>query len=138
MFTHRPAFERRIAENGFLEWTEFEGTGHLYGTPTLDWDSDTPSDAPMILEIELDGAQQVKRIHPDAVLILIVAPSRDEQAARLRRRGDDEASVARRLEVGEAEERLGRRLTEHVVVNDDIDRAAREVAGILRGHQAGR
>ena len=86
----------------------------------------------MILEIELDGAQQVKRIHPDAVL----DPHRgaltaDEQAARLRRRGDDEASVARRLEVGEAEERLGRRLAEHVVVNDDIDRAAREVAGIL-------
>ncbi len=92
----------------------------------------------MILEIELDGAQQVQGIHPDAVLILIVAPSRDAQAARLRGRGDDEASVARRLEVGAAEERLGRRLTGHVVVNDDVDRAAREVADIIRGHQAGR
>jgi guanylate kinase len=138
VFSDRAAFERRIADDGFLEWTEFEGTGHLYGTPTLDPDNDDPSNVPMILEIELDGAQQVQGVHPDAVLVLIVAPSREVQAARLRGRGDDEASVARRLEVGEAEERLGRRLTEHVVVNDDIDRAAREVAGIIRGHQAGR
>ena len=149
VFTDRPAFERRIADNGFLEWTEFPGTGHLYGTPTLDPDghpasdiprrpdTGSPSDTPLILEIELDGAQQVKAIHPDAVLILIVAPSREVQAARLRGRGDEEAAIARRLEVGEAEEGLGRRLTEHVVVNDEIDRAAREVAGIIRKHQTG-
>jgi guanylate kinase len=138
VFTDRDAFVRRIGDNRFLEWTEFEGTGHLYGTPTLEPDSHSSSDPPIILEIELDGAQQVKSIHPDAVLILIVAPSRDVQAARLRGRGDEEAAIARRLEVGEAEELLGRRLTEHVVVNDEVERAAREVAGIMRGHQAGR
>lgn len=138
VFADRDAFERRVADNGFLEWTEFAGTGHLYGTPTLNTDNDDPDRPPLILEIEIDGAQQVKAIHPDAVLVLIVAPSRQVQAARLRGRGDDEVSVARRLEVGEAEERLGRQLTDHVVVNDDIDRAAREVAGIIKSHQAGR
>jgi guanylate kinase len=138
VFTDRAAFERRISDHGFLEWTEFPGTGHLYGTPTLDDDGHDLPDIPTILEIELDGAQQVRAAHPDAVLILIVAPSRAVQAARLRGRGDDEVAVARRLEVGEAEETLGRRLTDHVVVNDQIDRAASEVAGIIRRHQAGR
>jgi guanylate kinase len=138
VFTDRAAFEGRIAKGGFLEWTEFPGTGHLYGTPTLSRDDEADPGSPILLEIELDGAQQVKALNPDAVLIFIVAPSRDVQAARLRGRGDDDASVARRLEVGEGEERLGRRLADHIVVNDEIDRAAREVAGIIRKHQAGR
>ena len=86
-----------------------------------------------MLEIELDGAQQIKRRHPDAVLMLIVAPSRAAQEARLRARGDNEASVQRRLAVGGDEERLGRQIADYVVVNDDVDRAAGEVAGILGG-----
>lgn len=138
VFTSRAAFEDRIAEGGFLEWTEFPGTGHLYGTPTLTRDDETDRGSPILLEIELDGAQQVKALNPDAVLIFIVAPSRDIQANRLRGRGDDAASVVRRLEVGEGEEQLGRRLADHIVVNDEIDRAAGEVAGIIRKHQAGR
>ena len=138
VFTNRASFEQRIAEGGFLEWTEFPGTGHLYGTPILSGDDRAERDPPTVLEIELDGAQQVKALNPDAVLIFIVAPSRAIQAARLRGRGDDDASVARRLEVGEDEERLGHQLADHVVVNDEIDRAAGEVAGIIRKHQAGR
>jgi guanylate kinase len=126
-FVDRDAFKARIAAGGFVEWTEFAGTGHLYGTPTLD----VPDDQTVVLEIELDGAQQVKRRHPDSLLMLIVAPSRQDLERRLRGRGDDEASVARRLDVGAAEEALGRRIADHVIVNDDVDRAAREVAGIL-------
>jgi guanylate kinase len=139
VFVDRDAFEKRIADEGFLEWTRYPGTGHLYGTPTLDDVSDEGGGgAPTVLEIELDGAQQVKAVHPDAILILIVAPSIEARAQRLRKRGDDEQSVTRRLDVGAEEEELGRRLADHVVVNDDLNRAAEEVAGILRGHQAGR
>ncbi len=139
VFADRAAFERRIADGGFLEWTVYSGTGHLYGTPTLENDADAgPDAAPVVLEIELDGAQQVKAVHPEAVLILIVAPSLEARAARLRKRGEDEESVTRRMEVGAREERLGRQLADYVVVNDDVDRAAEEVAGILRGHLAGR
>jgi guanylate kinase len=138
VFTARAAFEDRIAEGGFLEWTEFPGTGHLYGTPTLSPDDEANRGSPIVLEIELDGAQQVKALNPDAILVFIVAPSREIQADRLRGRGDDDASVVRRLEVGEDEERLGRRIADHIVVNDEIDRAAGEVAGIVREHLAGR
>ena len=129
VFVDREAFRDRADRGGFLEWTEFTGSGHLYGTPALD-----PADdhgRPVILEIDLDGAQQVKRVHPDAVLILVVAPSAQAREQRLRSRGDDEASVLRRLKVGEAEEQLGREIADHVVVNDEVDRAAADVAGIL-------
>lgn len=126
IFVDRPTFEKRIAEAGFLEWTEFAGTGALYGTPGID-----AAGRDVILEIELDGAQQVKRRHPDAVLIFIVAPSREDQERRLRHRGEADESVSRRIEVGADEQRTGERIADYVVVNDDVERAAREVAGIL-------
>ncbi len=128
VFVDREAFLANVERGGFLEWTEFAGNGHLYGTPVPDHGA--PED--LLLEIELDGAQQVKKSHPDAVLILIVAPSREALEARLRGRGDDEEGIARRLAVGEHETALGTRLADHVVVNDDVERAAREVAGIIR------
>lgn len=89
----------------------------------------------MLLEIDLDGARQVKAAHPEAILVLVVAPSRSEQEERLRERGDDDDSIAARLALGAAEEELGRRLADHVVVNDDVERAAQEVAGILRRYR---
>jgi guanylate kinase len=135
VFVDRPAFQARIDAGGFDEWTEFSGTGELYGTPTLDRAGGEDGD--VVLEIELDGAQQIKRRYPDAQLVLIVAPGPAAQEARLRARGDSDHSVRRRLEVGAEEERLGRRLADQVIVNDDIDQAASELAGILRGRHSG-
>jgi guanylate kinase len=128
-FVDRETFVKRLEAGGFVEWNQLSGTGHLYGTPTLDPERDT------LLEIELNGAQQVKALYPDAILIFLVPPSREHQARRLRERGDDEASIANRLRLGAEEEVVGRRIADHVVVNDDLDRAAREVAGILRSYQ---
>lgn len=126
VFVDRPAFEKRIEEGGFLEWTEFAGTRALYGTPVIE-----ATGRDVLLEIELDGAQQVKRRHPEAVLIFIVAPSQEDQEKRLRHRGDDDETVTRRLEVGAEELKTGGRIADEIVVNDDVERAAREVAGIL-------
>jgi guanylate kinase len=134
VFVGPEEFMARVNDDGFLEWTEFPGNGHLYGTPVLE----PPPGRDVLLEIELDGAQQVKKRHPEAVLVLIVAPSPQIQEARLRQRGDDEAAVARRVEVGAGEELDGRRLADAVVVNDDVNRAADEVAGILAGYRSGR
>jgi guanylate kinase len=133
VFVDRPTFQARIDAGGFDEWTEFSGTGELYGTPTLDraGGEDSGEDGGVVLEIELDGAQQIKRRYPDSRLVLIVAPGLAAQEGRLRARGDSDQNVRRRLEVGAEEERLGRQLADYVVVNDDVDRAARELAGIL-------
>jgi len=134
VFVSREQFLERVAKGGFVEWTEFPGNGHLYGTPELT----APPGHDIVLEIELDGAKQVKAAHPDAVLVLVTAPSREAQAERLRRRGDDEAQVRRRLEVGQEELRLGADLADHVVVNDELERAAEELAGIVDRYRKGR
>lgn len=131
VFTSRPAFEARLAAGGFLEWNEFAGNGHLYGTPTLE----APPGHDVVLEIDINGAAQVARFHPEAVLVYVAAPSREAQAQRLRSRGDDETSVERRLRVGEEEDRRGRALAHHIVLNDDLARATAQLAGIIESHR---
>jgi guanylate kinase len=135
-FVDEPTFQKRIDADGFLEWTRFAGNGHLYGTPAID--AGMAAERDVLLEIELDGAQQTKKAHPEATLILVVAPSPEVQEQRLRGRGDDEATISRRLEVGALEERLGRAIADFVVVNDEVDRAAEEVAGIIKGRRHAR
>lgn len=132
-FVDEQTFLARVEAGGFVEWTRFAGNGHLYGTPTLE----APAGRDALLEIELDGARQVKSRYPDAVLILLVAPSREALERRMRGRGDDEGSVARRVEVGAEEEQVGRALADHVVVNDEVERATEEVLGILAAHRGG-
>jgi guanylate kinase len=118
-----------VAAGGFLEWAEF--LGHLYGTPL----PDAPPDKDVVLEIDLQGAAQVKERHPDALVVLLVPPSPETQRERLRQRGDDAAEVDRRIAVGAEEMRRGKELTPFVVVNDEVDRAVAEVAGILDVHR---
>ena len=89
----------------------------------------------MLLEIDVQGATQVKDRHPDAVVVFIEAPSRDAQEARLRGRGDRDEVIARRLAAAPEEERVGRQLADHVVVNDELSRAIDEVAAILESRR---
>jgi guanylate kinase len=125
----RDRFQERIDAGGFLEWAEF--LGHLYGTPL----PEAPPGTDVVLEIDLQGARQVKERHPDALVVLLVPPSPEVQRERLRHRGDDAAEVDRRIAKGAEEMRLGRELTPFVVVNDEVDRAVSEVAGILDIHR---
>jgi guanylate kinase len=83
------------------------------------------------LEIDLQGAQQVRAQRPDATLVLLLPPSSEAQADRMRARGDDEDRIAARLEIGREEERTGRELADAVVVNADLSQATTEVAGIV-------
>jgi guanylate kinase len=144
-FVTHEEFQRRIDDGGFLEWTESASSpGHLYGTPSPGVtdsarvpESDLVPESDWVLEIDLDGARQVKAVRPEAVLILVVPPSREAQEERLRRRGDSAPNVAHRLDLGAEEERTGRQMADHVVVNDDIERAAAEVADIIRAHRKG-
>lgn len=127
-FVDRDTFLAHAEQGGFLEWAELPSNHELYGTPR----PQPPPGADVLLEIDLQGAAQVRERHPDAVVILVVAPTPDAQAARMRARGDGEEEVQARLALGLDEERAGRALADHVVVNDELDRAVEEVAGILR------
>ena len=125
VFTTPARFEQRIRAGGFLEWTEF--LGNYYGTPT----PDAAADRDVVLEIEVDGAQQVKRIHPDALLIFVLPPSRAEQERRLRGRGDPDHKVLARLRKAEEEEPVGRLLADEIVVNDDLDETVDRLLRII-------
>ena len=130
VFTDTAAFEERIAEGGFLEWTEF--LGNYYGSPV----PEPGGDQDIVLEIEVDGAQQVKKIFPDALLLFVVPPSRDEQERRLRGRGDPGDKVLARLKKAEIEEPIGRALADHIVVNDDLAETIAEMLQIIDSARA--
>lgn len=132
VFTDKPAFEARIAAGGFLEWTEF--LSNYYGTPTPDL-SGLDDGRDIVLEIEVNGAMQVKKLHPEAVLIFVLPPSREEQQRRLRGRGDPEHRVAERLQKALDEEPIGMSLADHVVVNDDLADTVDEMVAIIEGHR---
>lgn len=126
-FVDREIFEATAAQDGFLEWnTVF---GHLYGTPVPESDRD------VLLEIDVQGARDVRARYPDAVVVLVIPPSRAVQEQRLRARGDEEETIARRLAGADEEERTGRELADHVVVNDDLGRAIDEVVGIVESYR---
>lgn len=125
VFTTREAFESHRKADGFLEWTEF--LGNYYGTPV----PDLSDGRDIVLEIEVDGAQQVKVRHPESVLIFILPPSRDEQRRRLIGRGDPDHKVIERLRKAEEEEPVGLALADYSFVNDDLDRTVTEMLNLI-------
>jgi guanylate kinase len=132
VFTTFEQFEQHAKAGGFLEWTEF--LGNYYGTPRPDRLDDL--DAPdIVLEIELDGAQQVKQLYPEAIMIFVLPPSREEQERRLRGRGDPGHKVLARLRKAEHEEPIGRAQADHVVVNDELDRTVDEMLAIIEAER---
>jgi guanylate kinase len=130
VFVDRPAFDEIVERDGFLEWAVF--LDECYGTP---W-PDPPSGSDVLLEIDLQGAEQVRLRYRDAILVMLLPPSPEIQAERLRKRGEDPATIAARIEVGREEELRGSQIADAVVVNDDIDRAVSQVAGIMDSYRA--
>jgi guanylate kinase len=125
VFTTRDDFERGIADGGFLEWTEF--LGNYYGTPVPPVDPDCD----VVLEIEVDGARQVRERYPDALVIFVLPPSRVEQERRLRGRGDPPHKVEARLRKADDEEPIGKAMADYVVVNDELESTIAEMLDIL-------
>jgi guanylate kinase len=132
-YVSREAFERLRDEGGFLEW--FEVYGDLKGTPRQFVLDQLASGRDVMVEIDVQGALAVKQALPEALLVFVKAPSRAEQRRRLEARaavtGEAAESIERRLGHAEEEERIGETEFHRVVVNDDVDRAAAEIAGIL-------
>ncbi|MEX0848096.1 MAG: guanylate kinase [Ilumatobacteraceae bacterium] len=129
VFSTPADFETRIERGGFLEWTNF--LGNYYGTPS----PEPQAGRDTVLEIEVDGARQVKSLHPDAILIFVLPPSRDEQARRLRGRGDPDDKVDQRVRKAEEEEPIGRALADHIVVNDQLEHTLDEMLAIIAHHR---
>ncbi len=128
-FVSRDQFHQMIEDNALVEWAEYGG--HLYGTPVESVRRAREASQVVILDIELEGAKQVRSSFPDADLIWIAPPSFDELERRLRHRGDtDEAAIAARLERARRDMAVAPSLFDHVVVNGDIGDAVQALLDI--------
>ncbi|MDH3746130.1 MAG: guanylate kinase [Acidobacteriota bacterium] len=128
-FVDHPTFERMIEENKFLEWAEvhnqYKGTSYEEVLPRLEKGID------VLVDIDVQGGEQVLRRYPDSVSIFIMPPSYRDLESRLIQRGlDDPDEIRRRLDVSHSEiERY--RLYQYVIVNDDLERASHVLAAII-------
>jgi guanylate kinase len=127
-FVEKEEFERLIARNRFLEWAEVHG--HYYGTSKSEI-AEKGKTGDVLLDIDVQGARQVRDRRPDAVFIFIVPPRFSELRRRLRERGEDSpAALRRRLRNARKEVReIG--LFDYVVINDRLDRAVLEFEAII-------
>lgn len=123
-------FDERVAGGDFVEWAEY--AGRRYGTLRSELDRCLERGVPVVLEIEVQGAQQVRQTMPEAVQVFIAPPSSDVLRQRLVGRGtDDPEQIERRLETAERE-LAAQGEFHHVVVNDRLDDAVRELVGLVR------
>jgi guanylate kinase len=107
--------------------------GELYGTPM----PEPPPGRDIVLEIDVQGAEQVLKRCKDVVCVLLVPPSAADQAQRMEERGDPAAHVRARLELARRELETGRALAVATVVNRDVGQATDELAGILERARRG-
>ena len=130
-FLDDAAFSALVDAGGFLEWAEFGG--YRYGTPWTSIAAALQEDRPVLLEIDVQGALQVKERHPDATLIFIAPPDRAALEARLRDRGtDSDERIRERLAIADREI-AAMACFDDVIVNDDLDAAVERLVHILQG-----
>ena len=128
-FVSKPEFDRMVAQGEFLEHARVFGK-HSYGTPKKWFEEARVRGLDLVLEIDVQGTEQVKQKLPQAVAIFILPPSRQELEKRIRARGlDSEEAIARRLERARQEIQRFREY-DFIVVNDDLERAGREIQAI--------
>jgi guanylate kinase len=129
-FLGEDEFERRVQAGDFVEWARY--SGRSYGTLRAELEARTAAGTPVVLEIEVQGARQVRDALPEALQIFIRPPSESALRDRLIGRGTDVgAEVERRLEVAQRELEAADEFA-HQVVNDRLDDAAEELEAIVR------
>ena len=131
-FISRRDFEMMIDDNELLEWAMYNN--RFYGTPAAPIEEAIAAGRDILLEIEIQGARQIREHRPDAVMFFIAPPSLHELELRLRRRGDtSEEDIEDRLHIAESEIGEAPTLFDHVVVNENLDQAISEMVGLITG-----
>lgn len=130
-FVSQDEFAGMIERSELLEWAQY-GVD-LYGTPRTGVIERLEAGHDVLLEIEIQGARQVRAVHPSAVLVFVAPPSMAELERRLRGRGDTDAeSIARRLAIAQSELTEAPEVFDIIVVNDDVDSAVTDILSALR------
>lgn len=129
-FVSREKFEEMVRQGGFLEHATY--AGNLYGTPAAPVEAARVAGHDILLKIEVQGAQQVRERAPDALFIFIAPPSKEELVRRQEVRGKEaHQDMTERRKIAEKEMQYASQY-DHVVVNDDLDRAVAEILAIIR------
>jgi guanylate kinase len=124
-------FDRRAREGAFIEHATY--SGNRYGTLREEVERRVAAGKPVVLEIEVQGARQVRAAMPNSVQVFIAPPTPEDLRKRLASRGSDsEEAIEKRLRTAE-DEMAAKDEFGYVVINDDIDRAADELASIVHG-----
>jgi guanylate kinase len=130
-FVDRRRFEEMVADGELVEWAEVHG--RLYGTPREELERASDRGVHVVLDIDVQGARQIKARIPEAKLIFILPPDVDTLLGRLTARGtEDRANVARRLRSALEELQVVEEF-DYVVVNDDLERCVEAVRGVVSG-----
>ena len=133
-FVSKEEFEQRIKEDNFLEYAEF--VGNYYGTPKDKVEEQMEQGKEVVLEIEIQGALQVREKAKDAVFVFIAPPTKEALYRRLLRRGtEDPETIQRRMEKAEREFPLAHKY-DYIVVNDEVTNAADRILAIIRAEHA--
>ena len=128
-FLSRPDFERLVEQGAFLEHATYNG--NLYGTFKKRVEEAREAGRDVVLKIDVQGAEQVRRLVPDAIFIFVVAPSEQElERRRVARGGDSASDLASRRRIAEKEMTFASHY-DHVVTNDDVERAVREILDLV-------
>jgi guanylate kinase len=128
-FVNRADFDRMIDAGGFLEWADI--FGERYGTPREPVERALAEGRDVLVEIDVQGARQVKAADPSAYMVFITPPSLAELERRLRTRGTETDQQVRRRLAKASDELAAEPEFDVTVVNDDLERAAREVIQIV-------
>lgn len=131
-FVTTEEFEEMIARDALLEWAIYDG--NHYGTPSDPVEAETAAGRDVLLDIEIEGARQVRAQRPDALMIFVSPPSTEVLWQRLRSRGDTSSrDIASRLKIAESQLEEAPRLFDHIVVNEDLERAIDDVTDLIIG-----
>lgn len=129
----RDEFEERLRHDEFLEWAEV--FGNYYGTHRSVLDRAREQGADVVLDIDVQGAAQLKRKIPEAVSVFILPPSRQVLEARLRARGEDADEVIQRRLQDAAREISNYRAYDYVLINQDLEESARALEAVVRAER---
>jgi guanylate kinase len=135
-FIDRTDFERRLAAGEFLESADV--FGNYYGTHSKALDAAKTQDKDLVLDIDVQGAAQLKKRIPDAVSIFVLPPSREILEQRLRARSQDDEEVIRRRLADAAREIRNYRLYDYVLVNSDLNLAVKTLKAVVRAERVRR
>ena len=129
-FLTKEAFEEKIAAGQMLEYAQY--AGNYYGTPAQAVDAQLAEGKNVVLEIEVQGAKQVKQRRPEAVMIFIMPPSMKELRRRLTDRGTESQEVIQRRMKTARQEMPQAKDYDYIVFNDTVEEAAEDICAILR------